>query len=336
MLVTFKVNHQKDITGELAKARRVAEYALKTKSRTSKDVKDIGLPAAISNQILKKYSSNKKLKKIRSVKLTVPNQAIKVDANKRLITIRCLSLALTYYYKQPFVKINQIELDSTYAYISVMVEEKPEYTPVGYLGVDRNTTGHCAVAANSVTGKVIKLSKKAVHVRKKYAALRKELQQKKKYTKLKRIKRRESRIIKDELHKASRVLVNYACQNKLGIKLEKLEGIRKRAKTAQSFKYLLHSWPFYQLGTMIEYKAKLLGVPVVLIDPRYTSQDCSRCKARGGRQGKIFKCHNCGHVDHADVNASFNIALRHTGIGQLGIDRVIPNGLTESPKDATL
>ncbi|MEM3197573.1 MAG: transposase [Conexivisphaerales archaeon] len=71
---------------------------------------------------------------------------------------------------------------------------------------------------------------------------------------------------------------------------------------------------------MLEYKARLLGMRVV--DPYHTLKECSRCGQIGNRSGKVFKC-QCGHVDHADANASFNIALRPPlmeSIGQLHAD----------------
>ena len=108
----------------------------------------------------------------------------------------------------------------------------------------------------------------------------------------------------------SRKIINTALENNCGIKLEDLKGIRKRKneKTQQSFKYSLNSWSFYQLRDMVEYKSRILGIPVTYIDPHYTSQKCSRCGLIGIRSGKKFRCVNCGHVDHADSNAAFNIA----------------------------
>ena len=95
-------------------------------------------------------------------------------------------------------------------------------------------------------------------------------------------------------------------------------------------RYALNSWSFYQLKTFIEYKAKLHGVPVVKIDPRYTSKQCSRCGLLGERNRKKFKC-SCGHVENADVNASFVISLRHQGVLQSPIDRDIGEGQLACP-----
>jgi putative transposase len=120
--------------------------------------------------------------------------------------------------------------------------------------------------------------------------------------------------VKDLNHKISRKIVDMAQVQHAALVFEDLGGIRQTRKQHRSFKYALHSWSFFQLQTFVEYKAKLLGVPVLYVDPAYTSQDCSMCGVRGQRKGKDFKCPVCGHVDHADVNAAFNIALRQKGM----------------------
>ena len=158
-----------------------------------------------------------------------------------------------------------------------------------------------------------------------------------KYRKVKRAKSREKNIVKDINHKVSKKIVQEAGLNGMGIKLEYLQGIRE-ARSSRNFRYSLNSWSFYQLEQMMEYKAGLPGIPVVYVDPYHTSKECSGCGQIGNRSGKSFKC-RCGHVDHADANASFNIALRpafEEGMDRLHADRDACKGNTGIPKEATL
>jgi putative transposase len=163
--------------------------------------------------------------------------------------------------------------------------------------------------------------------------MRKDLQKNGKYGKVKQIKDRESRIVRDINHKVSRAIVDAAKEAGKGIKLEDLTGIRNSKKTTKPFQYAKNSWSFYQLQDMIEYKARLLGVEVAYVDPAYTSQTCSRCGHIGNRNRKSFGCPTCGHVDHADSNAGFEIAKRPC-IDLLHIDRDVCKGSTDAPKTA--
>lgn len=330
MILTIKMKHCTDLTVELEKAKQVAIYALKSKSRSSKDVKHLGLKSAISNQILKKYSSNKKIKTVNRVKLTIPNQSIK--GNEKELIIPCLDLIIpTDFFRYKFTKINQIELDKTYAYITGEVKELELIEQDKYIGVDLNTTGHCAVIGIPHTGEVIKLGKKALYIHTKYKSIRKTLQSKKKYRKLNQIKRRESNIVSDLNHKISKKIVLTAKENNCSIKLENLKGIRNNKKQARSFKYSLSSWSYFQLRSFIEYKAKKFGVDVGLIAPAYTSKKCSKCGTIGIRKGKSFMCPQCGHIDHADANAAFNIAAWPL-IDPLHTDRDVCKGNTDVPQ----
>ncbi|MBU2613923.1 transposase [Patescibacteria group bacterium] len=336
MILTFKIRHNRDFTYELMLARKVAEHGIKYKIRSSKDVKHIGLKSAIANQILKKYSYDKKAKKVNNVKLTIPNQSIKVDKELRRIKIPCLKFELNYQFRNDFKKINQIEIDNEFAYISVTIPELPIIETDRFIGIDRNTTGHSIVVSNPETGKVWKLGKELQHIHKKYMYMRKNLQKNGKYKKLKEVKDRESRIVRDINHKMSSKVVDIAIQNNCGIKMEDLKNIRNTTKQAKSFKYSMNCWSFYQQQQMIEYKAKLHGIPIIYVEPSYTSQICSRCGWIGNRNDKAFKCLNCGHVDHADVNASFNISVSSQSIGQSYADRDVCEGSTDTPKEATI
>lgn len=335
MILTFKVKHGRNFSRELVLAKRVAEYAVKNGAYTSKDVRHFGLNSVISGQLIRKYCRNKMLKRVNRVKLIVPGQAISVRGD--VVHFACgLNLDLPIRFPGGFSKINQVEVGETYAYVSATYENEPLFEPVSFFGVDLNATGHCLVASNPTTGKVLKLGRKAYHVHEKYRGMRRNLQKKGKYRKVKRIRNRESRIVRDLNHRISSKLVKTCEENKSGIVLEDLKRI-KRAKFRKRQRHSLNSWSFYQLRQMIEYKSKKLGVPVYRVDPRYTSQRCSRCghTEKANRNGKSFLCKSCGKGEDADVNAGFNIAYAHQeGITQFVKDRDLAKGSTDAPKEA--
>jgi len=343
VILTFKVRHLRDFSVELAKARQVAELAVKIDSYNSRNFKHFGLKSVISCQVARKYVMNKRLKTIRNVNLTIPSQAIRYDKTKREIYIPCVELRLHYFFRNDFTKINQIEIDETFAYISVTIGEPKQIVPTSWIGIDRNVTGHVLVGSNPDIGKVWKFGKQALHVHHKYKCVRRRLQKAKKYRKVKQIKSRESNIVRDLNHKIAARIVRVALTNNAGLKFERLDGIASkwnRRQFTKAFRYNLGNWSFRQLEDFILYKSKLMGVPIAYVEPKNTSKECSRCGCIGTRQGKVFTCQHCGHVDHADVNAAFNIAKRQPlggqSIGRLHTDRDVCKGYNDKPQEATV
>ena len=309
---TIIVQHNTDYSSELAKARQVAEWAVMNKYQcSSKHVKHIGLPSAISNQILKKYGMNKSVKEVSSVKLTIPRNGDGIRiTGKNEISVACIKKQIRCWYDLSAVgRINQIEVDNHCYYITFDVEEETQYEPDGFIGIDLNATGHSAVLA--VNGKILKRGKQAPHIKKTYASIRRKLQRKKQMASLKKVKNREARRIRDMNHKLSREIVDLARAKRMGIRMEDLKHIRERTnnKSSRKTRRITNNWNFYQLRQFIEYKARICGVPLEFINPAYTSKTCSRCRELGDRNRKTFKCPTCGHADHADANAAFNIAL---------------------------
>jgi putative transposase len=74
----------------------------------------------------------------------------------------------------------------------------------------------------------------------------------------------------------------------------------------------LHKIPFGKLCSMIGYKAKEVGIDVMLVDESYTSQTCCVCgkvdKSNRKYRG-LYVC-SCGNVINADVNGAVNILKR--------------------------
>jgi putative transposase len=131
--------------------------------------------------------------------------------------------------------------------------------------------------------------------------------------KLKRLSGKERRFAHDVNHQLSKQIVAKAQDTNRAIALEDLQGIRARVTVRRRQRVRLHSWSFAQLRTFIEYKAKRVGIPVFLVDPRNTSRTCPGCghveKANRKSQSQ-FSCVACGFAGLADHIAACNIASR--------------------------
>jgi len=179
-----------------------------------------------------------------------------------------------------------------------------------WIGVDLNTTGHAVVAADLLSGKVMKLGKKMQYAKTSSTKNLTKLYQENKLWKLKRFKTREKKEFKAALNKIARQIVSFAESLCAGIKFEKLFSYRYLHHRAMedSYEFSFENGSFVALLHLVEKRALNRGIPVLYVNPANTSKRCSKCGAFGRRTRKRFECPQCGRIVHADVNAAFNIA----------------------------
>jgi IS605 OrfB family transposase len=123
---------------------------------------------------------------------------------------------------------------------------------------------------------------------------------------LRRIRRRETRFVTENNHIIAKTIVQKATQRFKSpiIAMEDLKGIRQQKYIGKDHRTRLSKWAFYQLQQFIEYKALEQGIPVVYVDPKYTSQMCPKCgfvhKSNRDRKLHMFKCKKCGYTSNDD------------------------------------
>lgn len=153
-------------------------------------------------------------------------------------------------------------------------------------------------------------------VRRTYAHRRRNLQRKRTKSarrKLKRIKGKQARFQRDTNHRISKAIVATAQRSGSAIALEDLEGIRGRVQARRRQRARLHNWPFLQLRSFVAYKARRVGLPVILVDPRNTSRECPECghiDKKNRPDQATFSCVSCGVAGIADHIAARNIRAR--------------------------
>ena len=191
------------------------------------------------------------------------------------------------------------------------IPETTEFNAEDWLGVDLGIVSLAVDSdGNTYTGADVE------RIRSKLARRKAGLQKrgtKAAKRKLKKLAGKEARFRRHANHCISKAIVGSAQRSGRGIGLEDLKHIRRRVKARRASRSRLHSWSFHQLQAFLAYKAKRAGVPVVYVDPRYTSQACSCCGTidkKNRPDQATFLCIACGHEAKADFNAAINIRSR--------------------------
>lgn len=195
-----------------------------------------------------------------------------------------------------------------YLCVVVDVPEPEKIEPVEMLGIDLGIVNLATDSdGESFSGD------KVIETRKRYSALKARLQScgtKSAKKHLRKLKGKEKRFMKDTNHIISKRMVEKAFDTGRGIALEDLNGIRNQTTVRKAQRNLHSKWAFYQLRSFIEYKGALKGVPVVAVNPAYTSQTCPICGCvdKRNRDSQDFNCIQCSYAGNADHIAAINIA----------------------------
>lgn len=225
-------------------------------------------------------------------------------------------------------------------------KESKKLNPNRVVGVDLgiNIPLYAALNDNEYGGLGIGSREQFLKVRMRMAAQKRELQRNLRHTTngghgraqklqaLDQLEGKERNWVHLQNHIFSKSIIEYALRNGAGvIQMERLAGFGrdKNEEVENEFKFILRYWSFFELQTMIEYKANAAGIEVRYIDPYHTSQTCSFCGhyEKGQRINQsTFVCKNPDcvkgkgkqHADgsydgiNADWNAARNIALSTT------------------------
>lgn len=274
------------------------------------------IPCVIAKSLISKYQKNKKCLSVKNLVIPIcgdKGKQIKlVSGGVRIPSIFKKEVIAITFHKDMVGFIRQVEFykrDNIW-YMSYSFNVNTKYCSIqegSYIGVDRNSVGNVATLAlpNGTTKKIGPCTQ---GITKNFRNRRAKLQSKGAKNALNKIKRKQSRRIKDINHKVSRTIINLAIKHRSAIILENLGSIFKKGKAKR---YVQKSqWSFYQLETFIKYKAVLHSIPIHYVSAYYTSQICNKCGSINKTKGKNYKCSHCGHVAHRDSNAALNIRDR--------------------------
>jgi IS605 OrfB family transposase len=199
--------------------------------------------------------------------------------------------------------------------VVVVRKEAPEpYEPVAAIALDTNEASLDGVAVEGEEVRLVTIPfpdvrvVQATHVRRRRRLARENAHDRRVMRRLLgREGRREHDRISQRLHRMSKGLVAAAEDRCAALVLEDLR-IPQGGGRGPGMRRRLSSWPQGELHRQIEYKALAAGVPVIKVNPAWTSKTCPACGARRrDRVGQDFVCLACDWELDRQHNAGLNI-----------------------------
>ncbi len=199
--------------------------------------------------------------------------------------------------------------------IVVVRKEAPKpYEPEAAIALDTNEDSMDGVRASGDDAGLLRVPFDGVrHIQEVHFRRRRKLARKKAHDRrvarrlVDREGRRERHRVRQRLHRVSKGLVRLATEARAAIVLED-PTLHGAGGHSRKMNRRLSSWPRREIHCQIEYKAALIGVPVIKVNPAWTSKTCPVCGARRrDRVGKVFVCLMCDWEMDRQINAGMNI-----------------------------
>jgi len=201
-----------------------------------------------------------------------------------------------------------------------------------YAGIDLGVNNLATVGSNVVepfivNGRPLKsinqfYNKKLAY----YKSILEKNENKKTSGRLVKLTNKRDKKVKDYLHKSSRIIVNKLVENNINtLVIGKNDEWKQRVNMSKANNQNFVSIPHSTFIQMLEYKAKLVGIRVVIQEESYTSK-CSFFDLEEVRKQQVYKGRrlkrglfktSMGRLVNADLNGSYNI-----------IKKAIPNAFS--------
>ena len=304
---------------------------------------------------------------VRKLFMKAENQAYKLDRENGIIDLPIragfhiqLGLVMSEYHRRYLddesLSLGSLTLLPDRVIVAIRKHPPKTYVPESIISLDTNERSLDGVLAkeNRITAVVRAEFPEVSIIQNIHHDRRKRLQKKKSHDRrimeklCAREGEREHHRIDYRMHEVANTVLSFAEERRSVIVIEDLSEIRPRMGKRMNRRISI--WPRRKLHQIIEYKAAWRGIPVIKVDPRYSSRKCPVCgRIQDSRKGTEFVC-ECGwHIDR-HINASINLlqtaasekaagglrfdpgAFQHDVVMVLcGLDRTVrpePNGMS--------